>query len=76
MDELTEKSKEFQLWWPRHDIMGTPIGKKEIRHPKAGIMVMEHITFQVYDNPELKVTMYRPLNENKAVEKLTRLLFE
>ncbi|WP_223068002.1 helix-turn-helix transcriptional regulator [Paenibacillus caui] len=78
VDELSEQSKEFRSWWPLHDIMSIPIpiGKKEIRHPKAGSMVMEHITFQVYDDPDLKVTLYRPLHEKETVEKLNKLLEE
>jgi len=74
VSELTEQSAEFRLWWPQHDVMGTPVGKKEIRHPEAGIMVMEHITLQVYDNPDLKLTLYRPLKEHDSVGKLSKLL--
>ncbi|QDY84531.1 helix-turn-helix domain-containing protein [Paenibacillus polymyxa] len=74
--ELMEISPEFRQWWPSYDISGTPIGKKMINHPRVGTMVMEHITFRVYDAPELKLTVYRPLQENDTVQKMIRLLNE
>ncbi|AWB45625.1 transcriptional regulator [Paenibacillus sp. CAA11] len=74
--ELMEISPEFRQWWPSYDISGTPIGKKMINHPRVGTMVMEHITFRVYDAPELKLTVYRPLEENDTVQKMIRLLNE
>jgi len=76
VQELIEHSKEFQQWWLCHDIMGTPIGTKALLHPKAGLMMMEHITFQVYDAPDLKVTLYRPLPDNNTVVTLAKLLEE
>lgn len=74
--ELMEISPEFRQWWLSYDISGTPIGKKKINHPRVGTMVMEHITFQVYDAPELKLTVYRPLEEKNTVQKMIRLLNE
>ncbi|MGN7356620.1 helix-turn-helix transcriptional regulator [Paenibacillus sp. SAF-054] len=74
--ELMVISPEFRQWWPSYDISGTPIGKKMINHPRVGTMVMEHITFRVYDAPELKLTVYRPLEENDTVQKMIRLLKE
>lgn len=36
--------------------------------------MMEHITFQVYDAPDLKVTLYRPLPDNNTAVTLAKLL--
>ncbi|MCC8433448.1 helix-turn-helix transcriptional regulator [Brevibacillus sp. M2.1A] len=72
--ELMELSPEFREWWPRYDIQGTPIGTKQINHPTAGTMTMEHMTFRVYDAPELKLTIYRPLKENDSIKKLNLLM--
>lgn len=76
VEELTELSPEFRTWWPRHDVFGTRIGRKEMRHPKAGTLIMEHITFQLYDDPDLKLTLYRPLPEGETDRKLAGLLQE
>lgn len=51
-----------------------PCGKKTIIHPVAGKMIMDHITLQVYDAPELKVTIYQPRQENETEEKMEELL--
>ncbi|WP_025721348.1 helix-turn-helix transcriptional regulator [Paenibacillus sp. 1-18] len=72
--ELMEISLDFRQWWPRYDILGTPTGKKKINHPHVGTLVMEHITFRVYDAPELRLTVYRPLEENDTVQKMIHLL--
>ncbi|MDQ0493746.1 helix-turn-helix transcriptional regulator [Paenibacillus brasilensis] len=72
--ELMEISLDFRQWWPRYDILGTPTGKKKINHPRVGTLVMEHITFRVYDAPELRLTVYRPLEENDTVQKMIHLL--
>lgn len=39
-------------------------------------MMMEHITFQVYDAPDLKVTLYRPFPDNNTAMTLAKLLEE
>ncbi|UUZ97701.1 hypothetical protein LJK87_44225 [Paenibacillus sp. P25] len=74
VDELTRHSPEFRDWWSRHDVSGTPAGRKVIRHPEAGTLIMEHLTFQVYDDPDLKSPLYRPLPEQDTVEKINKLL--
>ncbi|MGG3574652.1 helix-turn-helix transcriptional regulator [Bacillus gobiensis] len=74
IDELTEKSAEFRQWWNHHEILGTPIGEKEIHHPVVGTMFMEHATLQIYDSPDLKLTIYRPLEKENTISKLNQLL--
>ncbi|WP_141431051.1 helix-turn-helix transcriptional regulator [Bacillus sp. 03113] len=74
IQELTERSQEFRTWWPKHEVFGTPFGKKTIVHPLVGEMVMDHITLQVYDAPELKLTIYQPSQEGETEQKIKRLL--
>ncbi|MED1738591.1 helix-turn-helix transcriptional regulator [Bacillus swezeyi] len=74
IDELSEKSAEFRKWWDHHEILGTPIGEKEIHHPLVGKMFMEHVTLQIYDSPDLKLTVYRPLEKENTISKLNQLL--
>ncbi|MFN2745172.1 MULTISPECIES: helix-turn-helix transcriptional regulator [Bacillus] len=74
IDELSQKSAEFRSWWNHHDILGTPAGEKEINHPSAGTMFMEHVTLQLYDAPDLKLTVYRPLEKENTISKLRMLL--
>ncbi|OIK21696.1 helix-turn-helix transcriptional regulator [Bacillus amyloliquefaciens] len=72
--ELTNKSPEFRNWWPKHEVLGTPCGKKTLLHPLVGEMIMDHITLQVYDAPELKLTIYQPRQEGETEQKMKRLL--
>jgi len=74
ISELSEESPQFYEWWSNHEVLGTPCGKKTIIHPVAGEMIMDHITLQVYDAPELKVTIYQPRQERGTEEKMEQLL--
>jgi len=74
ISELSEKSPQFYEWWSNHEVLGTPCGKKTIIHPVVGEMIMDHITLQVYDAPELKVTIYQPRQEIETEEKMKQLL--
>jgi hypothetical protein len=60
----------------RHDVQGSPEGCKTLNHPTAGLLHLEHLTFQVDDAPDLKVTVYTPTNEADTINKLQRLLQE
>jgi transcriptional regulator with XRE-family HTH domain len=74
ISELSEKSPQFYKWWSNHEVLGMPCGKKTIIHPVVGEMIMDHITLQVYDAPELKVTIYQPCQEKETEEKMKHLL--
>lgn len=76
VEDLTRSSSEFREWWSRHDVQGSPEGRKALNHPTAGLLLLEHLTFQVDDAPDLKVTVYTPTNEADTLNKLQRLLQE
>ncbi|HET8844018.1 MAG TPA: helix-turn-helix transcriptional regulator [Ktedonobacteraceae bacterium] len=76
IEDLTLSSPEFREWWPRHDVQGSHEGCKTLNHPTAGWLHLEHLTFQVYDAPDLKVTVYTPTNEADTPGKLQRLFSE
>jgi transcriptional regulator with XRE-family HTH domain len=72
--DLLLVSPEFRAWWPDHEVLGAPEGRKRFNHPEAGLLVFEHLTFQVFDAPELRVTVYIPLDEANTPAKLAQLL--
>jgi transcriptional regulator with XRE-family HTH domain len=74
--DLTVSSPEFRAWWPDHEILGAPEGLKTLNHPQAGYLMFEHLTFQMFEAPDLKVTVYTPLDEVDTPAKLSRLLSE
>ncbi len=76
LDELMMGSPEFRAWWPEHEVLHIQEGLKLLKHPRLGCLVFEHLTFQLYDAPDLKVTVYTPLAESDTLVKLNQLLSE
>lgn len=74
--DLLVASSEFRTWWSDHEVLRGPEGIKELNHPQAGYLTFEHLMFQVYDEPDLKVVVYTPLKEGETAAKIRRLLTE
>jgi len=72
IDKLTKESEEFREWWPRHDVLDTPEGRKVLYHPQLGELVLGHLSFQVSDAPDLIVTVHMPETE-ETLKKLWKL---
>ncbi|AIQ11307.1 transcriptional regulator [Paenibacillus durus] len=70
---LSKESEEFKEWWPRHDVLNTPEGRKVLHHPGVGELILGHLSFQVSDAPDLLVTVHMPETE-ETLEKLRSLL--
>ncbi len=76
IQDLMLRSPEFRAWWPDHEVLGATEGHKTFNHPHAGYLMFEHLTFQVFDAPDLKVNVYTPLDEADTSAKISRLLSE
>jgi transcriptional regulator with XRE-family HTH domain len=63
---LREGCPEFDAWWERHDVRGPASGRKTLHHPKKGILVFEHTSFQANDDPSLKLVIYTPVPADGA----------
>ncbi|GCE07084.1 helix-turn-helix transcriptional regulator [Dictyobacter aurantiacus] len=72
--DLMLASPEFRAWWPDHEVQSGQEGRKALNHPQVGLLVFERLTFQVFDTPDLKVTVYTPLEEADTPRKLEQLL--
>ena len=72
--DLMLSSPEFRAWWPDHEVQSGQEGRKTLNHPEVGSLLFERLTFQVFDTPDLKVTVYTPLDEADTPHKLERLL--
>lgn len=73
IDTLNGVSEEFKEWWPRHDVLNVQEGRKKIHHPSAGLLIFNHISFQVEDSFDLKATVNFPVNEETR-EKMKMLM--
>ncbi len=72
--DLMLASPEFRAWWPDHEVRGGLEGRKVLNHPQVGRLVFERLTFQVFDTPDLKITVYTPLPEADTPRKVEQLL--
>jgi hypothetical protein len=70
---LKQGSPEFRQWWPRHEILGIPEGRKALNHPLVGHLILEHATFHVSNAPNLQLILQLPVEE-ETEQKLQRLL--
>jgi hypothetical protein len=74
IEELNQVSAEFRAWWPQHDVLNGPEGKKINHHPTAGLIVFDQISFLVSDSPHLTVTINIPSKDDDTISKVNKLL--
>lgn len=58
---LRRESPEFTAWWKAHDVRASVSGRKQMSHPKKGLLRFEHASFQATDDPALKLVIYTPV---------------
>jgi transcriptional regulator with XRE-family HTH domain len=71
---LRRSSPEFAKAWKRHEVAEGSAGRKELRHPEAGILAFEHAVFHPSEAPEQRLILYSPLPDHDTPAKLARLL--
>ena len=69
-----QSSPEFSKLWKKHEVSRAGVGRKEIRHPREGLMVFEHAVFNPAEAPDQRLVLYSPLPEEDTPAKLARLL--
>jgi transcriptional regulator with XRE-family HTH domain len=71
---LMQSSPEFREWWPHRDVVRKLSGMKHIRHPSAGMMAFEHMSFSIDDGSDKRLIVYTPLAQENTIGKLGCLL--
>jgi transcriptional regulator with XRE-family HTH domain len=66
IEELKQVSPEFCRCWQEQEVSRSLDGRKILEHPVAGHLEFEHVTLQVPNDPDLKITVYTPLVETRA----------
>ena len=74
VERLKSVSPEFVEWWPRHDIRQMSEGRRDYDHPLGGRMIVEHATFLVGDNPELRLFVLLPAAESNSIAKMRKVV--
>ncbi|MFD1722340.1 helix-turn-helix transcriptional regulator [Amnibacterium endophyticum] len=57
--ELRSQSPQADAWWPRYDIATSRSGVKRVRDREGAVHPMTFASFQVTDQPEQVLTIYR-----------------
>ncbi len=70
---LQETSEEFRTWWPRHDVGGQMITRKELNHPTVGRLVLEQHVFHPHEPADFTILLYTPLPGTGTASKLHQL---
>ncbi|HUH58511.1 MAG TPA: helix-turn-helix transcriptional regulator [Candidimonas sp.] len=57
LDDLLSSSSVFAHWWTRHTVVDREGGLREFRHPAAGILCYQQITFRLATRPDCKLVI-------------------
>jgi hypothetical protein len=71
---LRRTSPEFSLAWDRHEVSQSGEGRKDLRHPTAGMLSFSHAVFHPAEFLEQRLILYSPLPDNDTPAKLSMLL--
>lgn len=74
VEDLKGRSPEFQKWWPRHDVRETPLQHIKLNHPKAGLLELDNISFQVMNAPDVRMCVYTATPGSETADKIEHLV--
>ena len=74
VERLMSVSPEFAEWWPRHDILPMTEGRNAYDHQQVGRMIVEHTTFSVSDNPELRLVVFLATAASDSIAKMKKIV--
>jgi transcriptional regulator with XRE-family HTH domain len=71
---LRRSSPDFSRAWDRHEVSHDSEGRKDLRHPVAGMMSFSHAVFHPAESLEQRLILYSPLPDHDTTGKLERLM--
>lgn len=66
IEDLKQASPEFCRWWPHHEASNLVDSGKIIEHPALGHLEFKHLTLHVFNDPDIRVTVYIPDAQTRA----------
>lgn len=66
VDDLSQRSPEFDAIWRDYDIQNYGAGTKHFRHEIAGDLMMEYSSFTVDGRPDLGLVIFTPMTVTDA----------
>ena len=67
---LEASCPEFSAWWRLHDVGGAASGRKCMLDPVAGFVPFNYATFQVHDDPTLRLAIFSPASNTGSHPKI------
>ncbi|HLY24812.1 MAG TPA: helix-turn-helix transcriptional regulator [Aggregatilineales bacterium] len=74
IERLLAVSPEFREWWPRHDVRSRGNRRKEYNHPLVGHLVVEKMTLQMSEYPDLRIVIQIPVPGTATEERIRQLI--
>jgi hypothetical protein len=71
---LLKSSPDFRSAWELHEVARASEGRKDLRHPAAGMLSFSHAVFHPSEDSEQRLILYSPLPDHDTAAKLERLL--
>lgn len=71
---LRNSSPEFSRAWQRHEVAHSSEGRKDLRHPVAGMLSFSHAVLHPSEIAEQRLILYSPLPDHDTQAKLAGLL--
>lgn len=60
VNELSQASPEFDLFWKQHDVLERQGGRREFNHPQRGIIGYQQVTLRPVEQEQLKLVLLTP----------------
>jgi transcriptional regulator with XRE-family HTH domain len=73
IEELRANSAEFRRLWAEHDVLGSTDGLKRFNHPELGEFILDHTTFELPGDGDIKLVVLTAAPGSETEAKL-RLL--
>jgi MmyB-like transcription regulator ligand binding domain len=64
--DLLEGSSDFAAVWARQDVRGRREALKRFQHPELGRFDLEFTSFQVAEQPSLRLALYTPAEDGRS----------
>src|SRR5256714_15004123 len=72
--DLLAGSPDFAAIWARQDVRGRREGLKRFEHPQVGRFDLEFTSFQVTEQPSLRLSLYTPTDDGHSAATLREIV--
>jgi transcriptional regulator with XRE-family HTH domain len=73
IDDLRTNSPDFKRLWAEHDVLGPADGLKHFVHPQLGEMILDHTSFELPGDNDMRMTVLTAEPGSESERKLKRL---